>query len=158
MQSAATTPEQYLAELPEDRRALVSALRQVVNANRPAGTVEGMQYGMLGWSVSREVFPAGYHCNPAQGVPYVSLANQKGGVSLYLFCIYVDAGLAAWFEQAWRETGKRLDMGKGCVRFKRLEDVPLELIGETLRRMPLQDFLATYQAGIPASKKKPGRG
>lgn len=154
MQSQAATPEHYLAELPDDRRAMVQALREVINANLPAGVEEGMQYGMLGWQVSLSTYPAGYHCNPRQGVPYASVASQKNKVSLYLFCVYVDAELSAWFEESYRQTGRKPDMGKGCIRFKRLDDIPLELIAETLRRMPLQDFLARYESQVPASARK----
>lgn len=159
MQQPGHTPAEILANLPEDRRALVQALRDVINANIPEGVEEGMQYGMIAWFVPHSVFPAGYHCDPRQPLPYVSVANQKGGVSLYLFCTYLDPAHTAWFAEAWKATGKRLDMGKGCVRIKRLDDVPLEVVAEALRRMPLETFLPTYEAQVPASaRKKAKRG
>ena len=157
MQSAAPTPADYLAALPPDRRELVSAIRDTINANLPEGYQEGMQYGMIGWSVPHARFPDGYHCDPRQPVPFVSLANQKGAVSIYLFCVYLGADLTEDFVAAWKATGKRLDMGKSCVRVKKLADVPLEVIGQTIRKLPLADFLARYQAQIPAASRKKGR-
>jgi hypothetical protein len=155
MQSAATSTEAYLHDLPADRRAVIDPLLTTIRANLPTGVVEGMQYGMIGWFVPHSVFPAGYHCDPKQPVPYVHLANQKGAVSLYLFCMYVDEPLPDWFRDRYQQIiGKKPDMGKSCVRFKRPSDVPLELIGETLRRAPLETFLEHYQAQIPASARK----
>ncbi len=152
------SPEAYLAGLPDDRRALVQHLRDVVNANLPEGIEEGMQYGMIGWFVPHALYPEGYHCDPAQPVPYVSLANQKGAVSLYLFCMYTDSELSAEFARRYRDfLGKKPNMGKSCVRFKRLEDVPDDLLAETLQRMPLQHFLDTYTAQIPPSARKTRR-
>ncbi len=155
MQSKAATPQDYIDSLPEDRRAMVSAIRDTINDNLPDGFEAGMQYGMLGWFVPHSVYPDGYHCDAKQPVPYIGLANQKNKVSLYLFCVYVDSDLAQWFEQSLRDfLGKKPDMGKSCVRFKRLEDVPLDLIAETVRKMPLDAFMERYQAQIPASARK----
>lgn len=154
MQSKAATPQDYIDSLPEDRRAMVSAIRDTINDNLPDGFEAGMQYGMLGWFVPHSVYPDGYHCDAKQPVPYIGLANQKNKVSLYLFCVYVDSDLAQWFEQSLRDfLGKKPDMGKSCVRFKRLEDVPLDLIAETVRKMPLDAFMERYQAQIPASAR-----
>ena len=157
MQSKASSPDAYLAELPEDRRAMVSAIRDTINAALPEGYVECMQYGMLGWAVPHSRYPAGYHCDPRQPVPFASVASQKNAVSVYLFCIYLSPELTEWFVQEYQKTGKRLDMGKGCVRFKKSADLPLELLAEAVRRMPLDRFLETYTAQIPASAKKQGR-
>lgn len=157
MHSKSTTPESYLATLPEDRRAIITAIRDTIRAHLPPGIEESMQYGMLGWSVSRDVYPPGYHCDPKQNVPYVSLANQKNNVSLYLFCMYTDAELTGWFQQEAQQRGFKLDMGKSCVRFKRLGDVPLDLLAETIQKMPTDAFLARYIAQIPAPKSRPKR-
>ena len=154
MPSKATTPAQYLAELPDDRRALVGAIRDAINGALPPGYEEGMQYGMIGWFVPHARYPAGYHCDPKQPVPFVNLANTKGGASLYLFCVYVDPDAFAWFVDAFKETGLRLDMGKSCVRFKKLADVPLDLIARTVQRTPVDGFLELYTAQIPASTSK----
>ncbi len=149
-----TTPAAHLAGLPDARRPMVDAIREVINHNVPEGLEEGIHYGMLSWGVPHSIYPDGYHCSPDLPVPYVSLANQKGNVSLYLFCLYVDEDLPTWFAEQVKARGMRLDMGKSCVRFKRMEHIPLDLIGETLQRMPLDRFLARYTASIPASKRK----
>ena len=125
MQSKASSPEAYIAELPEDHRAMVAAFRDAINAALPEGYVEAMQYGMLGWSVPHSRYPAGYHCDPKQPVPFAGLASQKGAVSVYLFCIYLRPELTEWFVQEYQKTGKRLDMGKGCLRLKALPELAL---------------------------------
>ena len=123
MQSKATTVDQYLAELPEDRRKALEAVRQVVLKNLDKDYEEGIQYGMIGYYVPHRVHPAGYHCDPKQPLPFASLASQKNHMALYLMCIYGDTDHAKWFRDAWAKTGKKLDMGKACVRFKKLEDL-----------------------------------
>ncbi|MCK6508002.1 DUF1801 domain-containing protein [Myxococcota bacterium] len=153
MQSQAATPDQYVSALPPDRQELVSAIRAVINQNLPADVEEGMQYGMIGWYLPHRVYPAGYHCDRKQPVPYAGLASQKQAVSVYLCCVYVDAELSAWFQDEARKTGKRLDMGKGCVRFKKLADVPLDLLGQVIRKMPADQFLARYESQLPASAR-----
>lgn len=157
MQSAAPTVDAYLASLPEDRRKALQAVREVILANLDPGFEEGMAYGMIGYGVPHRLYPAGYHCDPSKPVPYAGLASQKQYMSLYLMCTYGDPGERAWFEAAWRKTGKKLDMGAACVRFKKLEDLPLDVIAEAFRRTPLKAFLATYEAAIarPARPAKP---
>lgn len=144
----AATVEAYLAGLEPGRRATVSAVRDVINGHLPAGYREGVQHGMIGWSVPHELYPAGYHCDPAQPVPFVSLASQKNHVAVYMFCLYTDPAELARFEAAWKKSGKRLDMGKSCVRFKDLDGACLEAIGEAVGRVPVKKFLATYEAGL----------
>lgn len=156
MQSKATSVEQYLAELPEDRRAVVSALRQIFLENLPEGYAEGMSYGMIGYCVPHAIYPAGYHCDPRQPLPFAGLAAQKNHYSLYLFCIYGSEELTSRFREQWEAAGKKLDMGKGCVRFKRLEDVPLEVVGEAIRSVPVEKFIAIYEQNIRgATRAKP---
>ena len=120
MQSKAKTVAKYLAELPEDRRAAISKIRAVIRKNLPNGYKEGMQYGMIGYFVPHSIFPDGYHCDPKQPLPFASLASQKNHMALYLMCIYGSESHKAWFKEAWEKTGKKLDMGKSCVRFKKL--------------------------------------
>src|SRR6186713_2058177 len=153
MQSQATTVAAYLASLPPDRRAAVEAVLRVVRANLDSTYQEGMSYGMIGWCVPHSVFPAGYHCDPKLPLPFASLASQKGHMALYLMGLYIDADrqepeLARWFREAWTKTGKKLDMGKACVRFKKIEDVPLEVVGEAIRRMPAKEYIARYTAAL----------
>lgn len=150
--SAASSVEQYLADLHDDRRELVEAVRDVVNAHLPDGYQEAMQYGMIGWSVPHSLYPAGYHTDPKQPLPFAALASQKTKVSLYLMALYIGADDAAessdvvWFQEAWRATGKKLDMGKSCVRFARLDQVPLEVVGQAIARIPVQDYITRYEA------------
>jgi hypothetical protein len=156
MKSSASTVTAYLASLPADRRAAVAAVRQVILANLDPSYQEGMQYGMIGYGVPLAVYPAGYHANPAQPLPFAALASQKQHLSLYLMGVYCgcDEGgetpEARWFREAWTATGKRLDMGKACVRFRRLEDVPLEVVGEAIRRLPARTYVARYEAVLAA--------
>lgn len=157
MISKAATVEQYLASLPEDRRAAIAAIRKVILDNLDKGVQETIQYGMIGYSVPHSVYPPGYHCDPRQPLPYAGLASQKGHMSLYLFSIYTDSNLQRWFHQAWRASGKKLDMGKACIRFKRLEDVPLEVIGEVIRRVPTKAFIAGYEAGLAGAGRASGK-
>ncbi|RMH12523.1 MAG: DUF1801 domain-containing protein [Planctomycetota bacterium] len=154
MKSTATTVEQYLAELPEDRRAAISAIRSVILENLPDGYAEGMQYGMIGYFVPHSVYPAGYHCNPKQPLPFASLASQKNHMALYMFCLYSDPRELARFQRAWVRAGKKLDMGKGCVRFRKLDDVPLEVIGEAIRRAPVQKFITLYEKSLADTRAR----
>ena len=136
MQSQATTVGQYPAELPDDRRAAIEAVRAVILANLDSDYEERMQYGMIGYAVPHRVFPAGYHCDPRQPLPFAGLASQKGYMSLYLMGCYLDPPELAWLEAAWAKTGKKLDKGKSCIRFKKLDDLALDVIGEAIRRQP----------------------
>ncbi len=144
MTSSATTVEAYLEGLTPERRELVSAIRDAINANLPEGYAEGMQYGMIGWFVPHSRFPAGYHCDPRQPLPFAGLGSQKQAVSLHLMAVYGDEALRSWFEGAWRATGHKLDMGKACVRVKKLDAVPLEVIGEAVTRVPVDAYVAKY--------------
>lgn len=161
MQSKASTVEQYLAELPEDRRESLQAIRQTILKNLPKGYEEGMQYGMIGYFVPHSIYPAGYHCDPNQPLPFACLASQKNYISIYLGCVYMIPGLETWFREAWAKTGKKLDMGKSCVRVKSLDDCPVKVIGQAIRRVPLKKFIACYESAIPgragkAESKQPG--
>ncbi len=158
MRSKATTVPEYLASLPEDRRGVVEAVRGVILKNIDKGFREGMQYGMIGYSVPHEAYPAGYHCDPEQPLPFAGLASQKQGVSLYLMGLYVDPPLKQWFVSAWKSTGKKLDMGASCIRFKKIEDVPLEVVGEAFRRMKQRDYVARYESQLAESGRKPASG
>lgn len=150
------TVSEYLEALPPERREVVAAVRQVILDHLDADYAEGMQYGMIAYYVPHRVFPAGYHCDPRQPLPFAALASQKSGFSLHLMGIYMgppqdDSGETAesqWFRAAWLASGKKLDMGKACVRFKRLVDVPLDVVAEAIRRVPAASFIARYQLGL----------
>lgn len=154
MTSKATTVAQYIKELPDDRREAVKAIRDTIVKNLDKGFQETMQYGMIGYSVPHKIYPAGYHCDPKQPLPFAGIGNQKNHIGIYLFCIYADEELTRWFVDEWKKTGKKLDMGKGCVRVKKLEDVPLALLGKTIKKVKLKSFVAMYEKAIPASKRK----
>lgn len=148
MPSKATTVDGYLAELPEDRRAALTVIRQTILDNLPDGYAEGMQYGMIGYFVPHERYPQGYHCDPKQPLPFMQLASQKQHMALYLFCLYTDPAHMGRFCAAWQAAGKKLDMGKSCVRFKSLDDVPLDVLGETIANVPVERFIASYEAQL----------
>jgi len=165
MQSPATTVDAYLASLPDDRRAAISAVRKVILDNLDPAFEEGISYGMIGYCLPHKLYPSGYHCDPKQPLPYAGLASRKDSMSLYMMFLYIGeqgsgpGGESDWFETEWRKTGKKLDMGKACVRFKKVEDIPLELIAEAFRRVPAKTFVATYdnvmakQAASKAARK-----
>ncbi|MBX3175143.1 MAG: DUF1801 domain-containing protein [Gemmatimonadaceae bacterium] len=155
MQSKAKTVAQYLKELPADRRATISALRDVVLRNMDGKLEEGMQYGMIGWYIPHRVFPAGYHCDPKQPLPFACLASQKNYVSLYLMQVYADGTPdEQWFRKAWAKSGKKLNMGKCCLRFQTLDDLALDVIAEAFRRAKVDDYLETYAKVDPRNKSK----
>jgi len=146
MTSKAKTVKEYLASLPQDRRAAISAVREVILKHLPKGYEEGMQYGMIGYYVPHTLYPAGYHCNPKQPLPFASLASQKNYMAVYLMCVYGDGELRKWFEAAIKASGKELDMGQCCVRFKKLEDLPLDVLGQVISKVPVAKYVASYEA------------
>jgi hypothetical protein len=156
MQSKATTVAKYLAELPEDRRAAITTLRKTILANLDPGFEEGMQYGMIGYYVPHSRFPAGYHCDPSQPLPFAALASQKQHMALYLMGLYCGPNGAAvgdWFKDAWTRAGKKLDMGRACVRFKKLDELPLDVIAGVFRRLTAKGYIADYVASREAEGK-----
>ncbi|MBS0189572.1 MAG: DUF1801 domain-containing protein [Phycisphaerales bacterium] len=148
MQSKASTVAAYLASLPADRRAALEAVRKVILKNLDKDYEEGMGYGMMGYHVPHRVYPAGYHCNPEQPLPFAGLASQKNYMSIYLMCIYGESEHSKWFAEAWKKSGKKLDMGKACIRFKKVEDLALDVIGEAIRRMPAKKYIEMMEASL----------
>lgn len=157
MQSKAATVQDYLAELPPDRRAAISAIRDVIRRNLDKNYEERMSCGMIGYIVPHKVYPAGYHCDPSQPVPFACLASQKNHMAVYLMSVYGDSDSEKWFREQWARTGKKLDMGKCCVRFRKLEDAALDVIGAAIRRCPARKFLARYEKAMKmsAERRKP---
>jgi hypothetical protein len=141
MRSDAVTVDDYLAELPDDRRAALAAVREIVLANLPAGFEEIMQYGMISYVVPLDRFPTTYN---GQALAVASLANQKRHMALYLMGIYGDEDAAAWLQETWAATGKKLDMGKSCLRFRRLDDLALDLVGAAIARTTVDDLIAQH--------------
>lgn len=149
MTSKATTPEQYITEAPEERQAYLNQLRQVINTNLPKGFEEGMQYGMIGYYVPHSIYPDGYHCNTKEPLPFMSFASQKNSVNLYHSGIYAVPEIYDWFVAEFPKHSKRkLDMGKSCVRFKKMEDIPLELIGELCKKLSVKEWIEIYEKAI----------
>jgi hypothetical protein len=154
MQSKATTVQEYLAELPADRRKAIETVRQVILDNLDSGYQEGMQYGMIAYFVPHERYPAGYHCDPKLPLCFAGLASQKNHMALYMMCQYVNAKSDKAFRAAWAKTGKKLDMGKSCIRFKRVDDLALELIGEAIRATPVDKHIEFYETAFKSMRKK----
>ena len=146
MTSDVKTPEQYLKELPADRRETISKLRESVLKNLPKGFKEAMGYGMLGYVVPHEIYPAGYHCDPKQPLPFVGMASQKNFIAFYHMGMYAKPELLQWFQTEYpKHTTAKLDMGKSCVRFKKPEQIPYKLIGELVKKMTVKDWIECYE-------------
>ena len=141
--STAATVDEYLAELPEERRAVLARVRDVVLAHLPAGYVETMNWGMIAYEIPLERYPHTYN---GQALSYAALAAQKSHFALYLNGVYASAEQAAWLRDEFARAGKRLDVGKSCLRFRRLDDLPLEVIGAAVASTPPHDFVARYEA------------
>ena len=137
-----------MAALPEDRLEAITAIREVILKNLHKGYEEGMQWGMPSYFVPLSAYPAGYNCQPDQALPFVGFASQKNHMAIYGFCIYMDEELKNRFVADWKKSGKKLDMGKSCVRFKKLEDVPLKVIGDAVKRVPMKKYIKQYEAQL----------
>ncbi len=149
MQSSAKSVDQYISELPADRRPAVTQLRKVIKNNLPSGYREEMSYGMIGYVVPHDLYPSGYHCNPDLPLPFMNLASQKNYIAVYHSGIYADPSLLEWFKTEYtnRVPGK-LDMGKSCIRFKKMQTIPFELIGELCTKMSVEEWIKTYESII----------
>ena len=154
MQSNGTTVDEYFASIPKDRREALKKVHDVILKNLPQGYEEGIQYGMIGYFVPHSVYPPGYHCDPKQPLPFASLASQKNHMSIYLMCVYSEGAHAEWFRRAWMKTGKKLDMGKSCVRFRKIEDVPLKVIGQAIKRVPVKKHIEHYESVVKPTQKR----
>ena len=149
MQSKATSPKQYLEELPEDRKEPVSKLRQQILDNLPKGIEELMNYGMLGYVVPHSVYSDGYHCNPKDPLPFMNLASQKNFVAVYSMVLYSRKNLMDWFTSEYTKRCKyKLDMGKSCIRFKKMEDIPFDLIGELTAKVSTEEWIDIYESAF----------
>ncbi|MBP6397403.1 MAG: DUF1801 domain-containing protein [Saprospiraceae bacterium] len=147
MQSKASTVEEYLNELPEDRIAAMLQLQKTIKKNLPKGFSEEMNYGMLGYVVPHKLYPAGYHCDPKLPLPFLAIASQKNFVAIYHMGIYADPKLHDWFINAYAELNiGKLDMGKSCIRFKNPAKIPFDLIGQLVSKMSPQQWIAMYES------------
>ena len=149
MQSKAENPEEYIEELPEDRREVMNALRKSIKDNLPLGFTETMSYGMIGYVVPHSIYPNGYHCNPKLPVPFLSIASQKNFIAVYHMGIYADPALMAWFIKEYPKHSKvTLDMGKSCIRFKKTSEIPYKLIGELAGKMSVKQWIEIYERDL----------
>jgi hypothetical protein len=152
MKSAATSVKDYLNELPDDRKEAISAVRRVILKNLPRGYEEVMQYGMISYVVPHSIYPAGYHCKPGEPLPYALLASQKNHMAIYLCHVYGHKETETWFRKAYLASGKKLDMGKSCVRFKKLDQLPLDIIGQVIARTPVNKYIAAVEAMLKSRR------
>lgn len=146
MKIEASTPQQYIDQLPDDRKNAMIQLRNTLSKNLPKGFEETMGYGMIGYVVPHSIYPAGYHCNPALPLPFVSIASQKNFIAVYHMGIYAIPQLLDWFVKEYPKHSKtKLDMGKSCIRFKKPDQIPFELIAELAKKMTVQNWIDTYE-------------
>jgi uncharacterized protein YdhG (YjbR/CyaY superfamily) len=154
MQSTEITVEGYLASLPDDRKAAMEQLRTTINQNLPAGFQEEMSYGMIGYVVPHSLYPKGYHCNPKLPLPMINLASQKNFIALYHMGMYADQSILDWFTTEYAKTGSgKSDMGKSCVRFKKMADIPYALLGELAAKISVEQWITCYENAFVNSKK-----
>lgn len=154
MRSEVKTPKEYLDSLPEDRKEALSELRKVILKNLPKGFEECINYGMLGYVVPHSKNPNGYHCDPKLPLPFMAIASQKNFVALYHMGIYADQKLLQWFTDEFPKHSKaKLDMGKSCIRFKKLDQIPYKLIGELVSKISPEKWIDTYEKLYLKSKK-----
>jgi len=149
MQSSATTPEEYIESLPEDRKKIISQMRKVIVKNLPKGFKEGMGYGMITYCVPHSLYPSGYHVDPKLPLGFICIASQKNHIALYHMGLYSSGSYLKWFQDKWKKfSAKKLDMGKSCIRFKKAEDVPLELIGQLASKITPQEWIEMYEKAL----------
>ena len=149
MTSQASTPEEYIVHLPDDRKEAMSKLRTVILENLSAGFAETMSYGMIGYVIPHSVYPPGYHCDTRQPLPFMSIASQKNYIALYHSGIYANPAISDWFKAEYAKHCKsKLDMGKSCIRFKKIGDIPYELIAALTRKMSADQWIKIYETNL----------
>ncbi|XDD53922.1 DUF1801 domain-containing protein [Leptospira sp. WS4.C2] len=145
----ANTVEEYIQSLPEERKEPFSKLREIIKKNLPKGFEETIQYKMIGYVVPKKTYPAGYHVTPEFALPFLHIASQKNGLALYHMGIYADQKLLKWFQTEYPKHSKtKLDMGKSCIRFKKIEEIPWKLIGELVSKMSPKDWITLYEKNL----------
>ena len=148
------TPDQYVEELPDDRKEVIQRLRTILKENLPVGYEEEISYGMIGYVVPYSIYPAGYAVKPKVPLPLINLASQKNHVALYHMAVYAVPGIAEWFQTEYPKHCKtKLDMGKGCIRLKKMNDIPYDLIGELARKVDVQTWIDTYEKVVRRPRK-----
>jgi uncharacterized protein YdhG (YjbR/CyaY superfamily) len=146
MQIKVDTVEEYIDQIPEERKEVIQKLRKVLSENLPEGFREEMSYGMIGYVVPHEIYPKGYHCKPKLPLPFINVASQKNFVALYHMNLYANESLMEWFITEYPKHSKvKLDIGKSCMRFKKLDQIPYELIGELAQKITVEEWIKTYE-------------
>jgi hypothetical protein len=149
MQIQAVSIEDYLSKIPEERQEIFKKLYETIGDNLPEGFSGNISYGMVGWGVPLKTYPAGYHCAPGTPLPFISIASQKNFIALYHMGMYAKPELLNWFVEEFPKYSKRkLDMGKSCVRFKKIDEIPLELLAELSKKMTVEDWITTYETNF----------
>lgn len=153
MQSNAKTVPEYIDSLPPERKQIISAIRKAILKNLPKGFQEEMNYGMIGYVVPHKIYPNGYHCDPTLPLPFLGVASQKNFIAIYHMGIYAQPKLLEWFQDEWKVySTKKLDMGKSCIRFKKPEDVPLDLIEVLASKMTPKQWIDIYEKALKSRK------
>jgi len=149
MQIQSISVEDYISQIPEERQEVFKKMFDTVNDNLPQGFKQGVSYGMIGWNVPLETFPAGYHCTPGSALPFISMASQKNFIALYHMGMYAKPELLDWFVAEFPKHSKRkLDMGKSCIRFKKIDEIPFELIAELSKKMTVDEWINIYENNL----------
>ncbi len=149
MQYKANTPEEYIAQLPEERKEPMERLRKTILDNLPEGFHEEINYGMIGYVVPKSIYPAGYHCDTKLPLPFINIASQKNFIALYHMGVYAQPELLEWWQTEYPKHVKtKLDMGKSCIRFKKPENIPFDLVGELVTKMSCQDWIDLYEKNL----------
>ncbi|MCJ8319136.1 MAG: DUF1801 domain-containing protein [Colwellia sp.] len=149
MKSNASSCQEYINSLDDDRKLAITQLRQVIVDNLPKGFQETISYGMLGFVVPHSLYPNGYHCDPSLPLPFINIASQKNFISLYHMCIYSDNNLLEWFKNEYPKYCKnKLDMGKSCIRFKKIDNIPYQLIGELAAKITVKQWIERYEQSM----------
>jgi uncharacterized protein YdhG (YjbR/CyaY superfamily) len=154
MPSNNTTPEAFISALPEDRKKVINEIRNVILKNLPKGFEEVIGYGMLAYVVPHKLYPNGYHVDPKLPLPFINLASQKNFIALYHMGIYADKELLKWFTTEYAKVSQtKLDMGKSCIRFKKIDQIPIDLIGKLVNKVSTKDWIQLYESGLTKRKK-----
>lgn len=149
MKYTASTAKEYVAQIPEERKEAIQKLRNVILKNLPVGYEEGISYGMIGYYVPHSIYPNGYHCSPKMPLPFMSIASQKNSINVYHSGIYADKNLYDWFVSEFKKySNRKLDMGKSCIRFKKMEDIPYKLIGKLCAKMTVEQWIDLYEKNV----------
>lgn len=153
MEYIANNPEEYIAQIPDERKNAMVKLRKIIKENLPAGFVETMQYGMIGYVVPHSIYPSGYHVNPKEPLPFMGIASQKNHIALYHLGIYMFPDILKWFTEEYpKYVITKLDIGKSCIRFKNVNHIPFDLIAELCKKISLEDYVKKYEQSIEMKK------